>query len=1133
MSLRPLIEIAAESERVHALCGRVREAAGGGEAVTVRASATLRPLLLATLLEDDRGLAGRPALLVSADDRSARDLAADLRAYLAPRRVRLYPSRGTGYASHVTPPPHLVGLRIDALDALGSEADAVVVASATALAEAVPDASLRPAGFAISSSEEIELGAVADDLVAAGYERVEQVEERGQFAVRGGILDVYPATEERAVRIELFGDEVESMRWFSTFTQRSLGEAERVELAPAAELDAEHRELAELAAMEAAEGGEQLSNLAELLPLDRFRAPLDLVPADAAVVLAAAEEIEPALRDHWEDATTAMHAEDAQHLYVDVAAPLAQRAALSLTAAGEDDEDAFRAARAESPARSVKEAEGELEKQIRSGYRTVVAFDSRGEAERARYGLDRLDARLLEGGRLSPEPGLAFAEARLREGFVSPELRLAVYPFRRLVHRRQRSEEPVPGAGRGRLAFGELRVGDYVVHEDHGVARFAGFETREVGGVSRDYLYLEYKGEDRVFVPTDQLAKLSRYVGAGGEPTLSALGGKRWQNMKARARRAAGEIAGELLNLYAERRTRRGHAFSPDGEWQIEMETAFPYRETADQLEAIEAVKGDMESERPMDRLVCGDVGFGKTEVALRAAVKAASDGKQVMVLVPTTILAQQHFGTFRERLADLPFRVEGVSRLRPAAETKAVLADFEAGKVDVLIGTHRLLSRDVRAKELGLVVVDEEQRFGVKQKELLRQLKLKVDVLALSATPIPRTLQMSLAGLRDISVIETPPEGRRPVRTYVGPYDEDLVRKAIEREVERGGQAFVLHNRIDSLFETAERLRALVPKARFAEAHGQMDEGQLEETMLGFLRGDADCLVTTTIIESGLDIPTANTLIVERADQLGLSQAYQIRGRVGRSRERAFAYLLYPSAEALTEDAAARLSTLADHTELGSGFRIAMRDLDIRGAGNLLGDEQSGHVAAVGFELYCQMIDEAVAVAEASAGAEEGEEGEREEAPEPVRLDVPVDAYLPATFVPFEAAKIDVHRRIVAARAPGELRAIRDELGDRFGPLPPPAENLLKLQKARIELGLAGARSVEFRGGRLSVTGVELDSEQAGVLAEQVEGALYEWREQTAAVRVEGDPEARLEAVLAIAEGLREAIRPAEGAAA
>jgi transcription-repair coupling factor (superfamily II helicase) len=1129
MSLRPLLDLAAENERVHELAGRVLAAADGGEGVTLRASQTLRPLLLATLLEDDRGLAGRPALLVAADDRAARDLAADLRAFLAPRRVRLYPSRGTGYASSVTPPPHLVGLRIDALDALSREADAVVVASAVALAEAVPDASLRPAGFEIAKGDEVDLGIVAEDLTAAGYERVEQVEERGQFAVRGGILDVYPATEERAVRIELFGDEVESMRWFSTFTQRSLGEAELVELAPAAELDADHRELAALAAQEATEGDGEATDLAELLPLDQFRAPLDLVPENAAVVLAAPEEVEPALRDVWEDAVTSMKPEDARRLYVDVAEPIAARAALSLTAAGEDDAEAeaFRAARAESPARSVKEAESELEKLVRSGYRTVVAFDSMGEAERARYGLDRIEARILKGGHLSPDPGLHFAEARLREGFVAPELKLAVYPFRRLVHRRRRAEEtPATGGGRGRLAFSELRVGDYVVHEDHGVARFAGFETREIGGVTRDYLYLEYKGEDRVFVPTEQLAKLSRYVGAGGEPTLSALGGKRWQNLKARARKAAGALAGELLNLYAERRARKGHSFPPDGEWQIELESNFPYRETADQIEAIEAVKGDMESERPMDRLVCGDVGFGKTEVALRAAVKAAADGLQVMMLVPTTILAQQHWGTFRERLADLPFRVEGISRLRSAAETKAVLADFEAGKVDILIGTHRLLSRDVRAAKLGLVIVDEEQRFGVKQKELLRQLKLKVDVLAMSATPIPRTLQMSLAGLRDISVIETPPEGRRPVRTYVGPYDEDLVKKAISREVERGGQAFVLHNRIDSLFEVAERLRGLVPGARFLEAHGQMDEHTLEETMLGFLRGEADVLVTTTIIESGLDIPTANTLIVERADQLGLSQAYQIRGRVGRSRESSYAYMLYPSAEALTEDAAARLSTLADHTELGSGFRIAMRDLDIRGAGNLLGDEQSGHVAAVGFELYCQMIDEAVA----EAG---GEDAEREDAPEPVRLDVPVDAYLPATFVPFEAAKIDIHRRIVAAREPGQLRQIRDELDDRFGQLPREAENLLKLQRARIELGLAGARSVEFRGGKLTVTGVELDSTGSGVLSEKVEGALYEWREQAASLRVAGDPDERLEAVLALADGLREAKRAAEPAAA
>ena len=582
-------------------------------------------------------------------------------------------------------------------------------------------------------------------------------------------------------------------------------------------------------------------------------------------------------------------------------------------------------------------------------------------------------------------------------------------------------------------SFADLRVGDYVVHSDHGIARFAGFETKTLAGVTRDYLELEYRGEDKVFAPTDQLAKITRYVGAGGDaPQLSALGSKRWEAVKSRAKRAAQALAGELLNLYAERQARKGHAFEPDGEWQIKLEASFPYRETADQIDAIEAVKADMESERPMDRLICGDVGYGKTEVALRAAHKAAAEGKQVMMLVPTTILAQQHLGTFSERLAEFPLEIEMVSRLRRPAEVRAALAGFSAGTVDLLIGTHRLLSRDVRAKDLGLVIVDEEQRFGVKQKELLRQLKLRVDVLSLSATPIPRTLQMSLAGLRDISVIETPPEGRRPVRTYVGPYDEELVRRAIVREAGREGQAFFLHNRIDTLPEVAERLRALCPGVRFAEAHGQMDESKLESAMLGFLRGDADCLVATTIIESGLDIPQANTLIVERADQLGLAQAYQIRGRVGRSAERAFAYMLYPSEEAISTDAGARLATLSDHTELGSGFAIAMRDLELRGAGDLLGDEQSGHVAAVGFELYVSLLDEAVEALRAAGESEEPSEA-------PVRLEVDVDAYLPAEYIPFEAAKIDVHRRVAGARRAGRAAspARRASRPLRQGPRP------------------------------------------------------------------------------------------------
>ncbi|MGZ5314653.1 MAG: transcription-repair coupling factor [Solirubrobacterales bacterium] len=1128
-TLSPLLALADDGEGFRALAAAVEARRAGAEAVQAHVSSALRPFVLAALLGDAAG--DGAALIVSGDDRSARDLAADLRAYLAPRPVHLYPSRGTGYLSHVAPPPHLAGLRVAALDALagaGSEGPGpVVVASAVALAEAVPDPELRPDGLVLHRGEEIALGDVTELLVEAGYERADQVEERGQFAQRGDILDVYPATEERAVRVELFGDEIESIRWFSTFTQRSLGDAERVVFAPAAELAGEHREAAELLGPPASQGaggdgdvgdsagaGERLE-IAELLPVDRFRAPLDLLPPGAFVAIASAEEIPGTLHDHWEDVTAAMHADDARHLYVDVAARLGELAALELSGAEANQPHSLRAQRAEFPSRNAAEAEAELEKLLRSGYRTVIAFERGGEADRTRYNLARIDAPPL-GADPPGDPGVRFAEGALREGFIAPELKLAVIPWSRLVHRRKAA---APAAARHRIAAAiELRVGDLVVHEDHGVARFSGFDTKTLAGVTRDYLELEYKGGDRVFAPTDQLAKISRYVGAdGSEAALSPLGGKRWQNLKARARRAAHQMAGELLNLYAERQVRKGHAHTPDGELQIAFEAAFPYRETADQLEAIDAVKADMEGERPMDRLICGDVGYGKTEVALRAAHKAAADGKQVMMLVPTTILAQQHFGTFRERLADSPFNVEMVSRLRRPAEVKDALKRFSEGKVDILMGTHRLLSRDVRGKDLGLLIVDEEQRFGVKQKDLLRQLKLKVDVLSLSATPIPRTLQMSLAGLRDISVIETPPEGRRPVRTYVGPYDEDLVGRAIRREVERGGQAFFLHNRIDSLHETAERLRGLCPGVRFAEAHGQVDELQLEATMLSFVRGEHDCLVATTIIESGIDIPSANTLIVERADQLGLSQAYQIRGRVGRSSERAYAYMLYPSPELLTADAAARLATLSDNTELGSGFRVAMRDLEIRGAGTLLGDEQSGHVAAVGFELYCQMLEDA---AEAMrAGIEEGEGlGPEREA---VRVELDVDAYVPSDYVPFEAAKIDVHRRIAAARERGELRALADELADRFGPVPQPVANLLDMARARLELGAAGVRTVEFRAGRLRVFPLELDSKQVAALSERVPEAIYQWREKTLALPVPDEAAARLGALLALTEGL------------
>ncbi len=1116
------------------------------------ASASLRPYILAALADEDPA---RATLVVAGDDRQARDLAGDLRAWLHPRPVRFYPSRGVAYESHLAPPPHLVGLRVAALDALlaqdarvpagGAASPArsaareapVVVVSAVALSEKVPDPSLRPHSFTLRVGDLIDLDECMRDLVAAGYERVDQVEDRGQFAARGGLLDIYPATEDRAVRVDLFDIEIESLRWFSTFTQRSLGEATEVEIAPAAELAMEHRELAEMAAMEYREAGSGTNgdapnrpDVAELLPVERFGAFLDLAP-DAAVLLAAEEEIAPALADHWQDVCAAFHAGDAHQLYVspdEITKALDDRAQVRLSSHDTDQPIEFRAQAPDLAARSLKEAEPELEKLVRSGYRTVVAWPQRSEGERAAYNLGRLKASWLgEGDPAGIENPLRFAHVRLRDGFIAAGLKLAVLPEHRLFRRRR--QERTGGRDhaarrRGALrSFADLRTGDIVVHEDHGIARFAGFETKTVAGVTRDYLYLEYQGDDRVFVPSDQLAKISRYVGAGGaHPPLSKLGGKSWELMKTRARRAAQELAGELLNLYAERRRRTGLAYPPDSDWLREFEANFPYAETADQKEAIELVKADMESERPMDRLICGDVGYGKTEVALRAAFKAADAGKQVLMLVPTTILAQQHYGTFAERLKDYPFTIGQVSRFSSPAKQKAAIAGFTSGAVDILIGTHRILSRDVRAKDLGLIIVDEEQRFGVKQKELLRQLKLRVDVISMSATPIPRTLQMSLAGLRDISVIETPPEGRRPVKTYVGEYDEELVKQALVREHARGGQAFFLHNRVESIDETAERLRGLCPGMRFIVAHGQMEDKVLEERMLAFLRGEADVLVSTSIIESGIDIPQANTLVVDRSDMFGLSQLYQIRGRVGRSRERAYAYLLYPSAAALTQEAAQRLAALSDYTELGAGFKIAMRDLELRGAGNLLGDEQSGHVAALGFELYMQMLDEAVAAAEQAAG-----EG-AEEMAEPVRMDVNVDAYVPADYIPYEQAKIDVHRRIAGAVDVADLELLREELDDRFGELPQPLQNLIDLQRARIKLGQAGATNVSFRGGRLAVTPIELDSVRAKKLRAQIPGVLYESGKSQLSMRVPDDPLQRFPAVVRAADILLAVTREA-----
>jgi transcription-repair coupling factor (superfamily II helicase) len=1046
----------------------------------VRVSESALPPLLAALHER----LGRGLVVLLPEDADARDAAESAAWFLGGDTVGLLPSRGVAWESGLTPPPHLVGERARALHVL--ERGGLVCASARALAEGLPSSGDRPEPVELRPGLEVGVEELSERLALAGYERVERVDDRGQFAVRGGLVDVFPTTGREPFRIEFFGDEIESVRAFSPFTQRALHPVSEAALYPAAERRLDTVQLR--GSLFLAEGEEPAAPAVPddlVPPLGR---PPDLVfqPDD--------------VRRVWE--------EDG------LADPPSLSGSTELDPFPQAQPFAFEAQRPAIAARGLAEAESELASLLRSGQRVVVAFPHRGEALRTQNLLRRVEARLLEPGEELPEEAeLLFAVAPARRGFVWRDLGLVLLPDHQVFRRRAPRERRL--GGRALQSFADLRTGDYVVHEDHGVGKLLGFETKTVAGVTRDYLQLAFRGEDRLYVPHEQLGKVSRYVGADASaPALSKLGGKAWQTLKSRARESVRDLAGDLIQLYAQRQTREGIAYDLSSEWLPQLEASFPYRETPDQETAIEAVKEDLETPRPMDRLVCGDVGFGKTEVAVRAAFAVAVNGRQVLLLAPTTILAEQHYNTFRERFRDFPVRVEMVSRFVPAKETKRILADFSAGKVDVLVGTHRVLSRDVIPKELGLVILDEEQRFGVAQKELLKSLRLEVDVLTLSATPIPRTLHLSLAGMRDISIIETPPEGRRPIRTTVGEYDEELVKLALEREAEREGQAFFLHNRVETIEERAAQLQQLCPGLRFLVAHGQMRERELEERMHAFLRGDADVLVSTTIIESGIDIPQANTLIVERADMLGLAQLYQIRGRVGRSDATSFAYLFYPDARELTPDARARLATLADHTELGAGFAIAMRDLEIRGAGELLGAEQSGHVAAVGFELYVELLNEAVAELQ----------GQKRIAVRPVRVDARVDAYVPAAYVDSEALRIDVHRRLALAETEDELRELQAALEDRYGPLPDPVLNLFRIQEAKIKVALLGADYLVFQGGRATVGRLVLGSGELRELRDRAKTAVYVSSKQEVSMRGQEEIAQAVELVDAILDARRAA---------
>ena len=1027
-----------------------------------RISEPLLPLFLAALWL----VRGGPLVCVLPDDADARDAADAAGWFLGEERVGLFASRGVRWGAGLEPPPHLVGERARALDVLAD--GGLVCASAVGAGEGVPPAETRPETIRLRAGDAPGVEALAERLALAGYERVDQAEQRGQFAIRGGIVDVFPTTGREPVRLELFGDEIESIRAFSAFTQRTLHALDEAVVYPAAE--------------------RRLDLVEPTLDDEPAPIPHDLVaPLPAFDLVWQSDEVQQVVREELGNALTLGDAIELGQL------PAGQRYA-------------FEAQRPAVAARGLAEAESDLSSFVRGANRVVVTFAHPGEALRTKAMLRRLEAEMLEpGDELPDEPGLFFTVAPARRGFVLRELGLVLLPDTQIF--RKRPPRADARLGRALQSFADLRTGDYVVHEDHGVGRLLGFETKTVADITRDYLLLAFKGDDRLYVPHEQIGKVSRYIGGNGHgPALSKLGGRAWQLVKSRARAGARELAGELIVLYANRQRAEGIAYELDGDLIEQLEASFPYEETPDQQRAIEAVKEDLESPRPADRLVCGDVGYGKTEIAVRAAFAVAANGKQTLMLAPTTILAQQHWNTFRERYRDLPVRVEMVSRFRKPADTKAVLRDFSEGKVDVLIGTHRALSRDVLPKNLGLVIVDEEQRFGVAQKELLRQLRLEVDVLSLSATPIPRTLHMSLAGLRDISVIETPPAGRRPIRTHVGEFDEELLVLALTREAERGGQSFYLHNRVETIDEAAERLRQLLPDLRFLVVHGQMPERELEKRMLSFLAGDADVLVSTTIIESGLDIPQANTLVVERADMLGLAQLYQIRGRVGRSDLAAHAYLFYPDGHELTPEARARLATLADHTELGAGFAIAMRDLEIRGAGDLLGAEQSGHVAAGGFELYVELLGEAVA--ELS--------GARRAIARPVRVDAHIDAYVPSAYVPSEAQKIDLHRRLALAESDDELRELRAAAEDRYGPLPDPVEHLFAIQEAKLMLARLGGDYLVFRGGKATVGPLVLGSVELRQLRRRAPTAVYSSAQREVSLRSDG-----FEGALALLAGI------------
>ncbi|MFT3874344.1 MAG: transcription-repair coupling factor [Nocardioides sp.] len=1092
--------------------------------------AATRPFVVAGLVGTDRTV-----LAVTATTREAEDLVAELADLVDPETVAYFPSWETLPHERLSPRSDTVGRRLAVLRRLrhpGRDAATGPLRVVVAPVRSV----LQPQVAGLGDLEPVELSsgdsAPLDDVVrrlaGAAYQRVDLVEKRGEFAVRGGIVDVFPPTEEHPIRVEFWGDDVEELRSFSVADQRTLGEVERLWAPPcrellltdevrrrAADLGERHPQLVELtdkiAAGIAVEG---MESLAPVL-VDRMELLVDVMPADTAVVVLDPERVRTRSHDlvatseeflgaSWAAAAGGGQAPidlgaasyrslgDVRAHTIGSGRPwwtvspfgIADPSAAEGSAAAATVPDDGLPARALSAVPAV-EYRGDLDRVatdirdwLRDRCRVVVLQPGHGTAERTVEALGEHDlpARLVEELPELPDASergvVLVTTGSLTHGLVDLAHELVVLTgedlsgqasstrdMRRLPARRKRQIDPL-----------ELRAGDYVVHEQHGVGRFVEMRQREVQGATREYLVLEYGASkrggppDRLFVPADSLDQVTRYVG-GEQPSLDRLGGSDWAKRKGRARRAVREIAAELIKLYAARQATQGYAFGPDTPWQRELEDAFVFTETPDQLSTVDEVKADMRRTVPMDRLVCGDVGYGKTEIAVRAAFKAVQDGKQVAVLVPTTLLVQQHMTTFAERMGAFPVVLKALSRFQTDKEAREVLEGLADGSIDIVIGTHRLLNPDVRFKDLGLIIVDEEQRFGVEHKELMKRLRTSVDVLSMSATPIPRTLEMAITGIREMSTITTPPEERHPVLTYVGAYEDRQVVAAIRRELLRDGQVFYIHNRVNSIEKAAARIREMVPEARVAVGHGQMGEHQLEQVMLDFWEKRFDVLVCTTIVESGLDVSNANTMIIERADMLGLSQLHQLRGRVGRSRERAYAYFLYPPEKPLTETAHERLATLAQHSDLGGGMAIAMKDLEIRGAGNLLGGEQSGHIADVGFDLYVRLVGEAV--------SEFRGDGEPELAE--VRIELPVDAHLPHDYIGSERLRLEMYKRLAEVRSDADVDELRDELTDRYGEPPAEVASLLLVARFRARAREAGVGEITLAGKFVRFAPVEL----------------------------------------------------------